>query len=156
MRENAREIFSLPEFTNTKLASARPSKYSSSWVEARVWVMLKIGAPIRGTNSFLPECNCQMTKTDSSPPLSRYAPLGVNAKADTAWECQWSVVVGARFSTAATCAVTLSSRQYHRRMLPFASPVAKYSSAGWKARHVRASGETNLVNPAFKFEVVAT
>ena len=69
--ENDREIFSDPELMNVYVESERPSRYSSSLSPAGEMAIVVIGAPTLGTNSLLFVCSCQMTRTDSSPPLSR-------------------------------------------------------------------------------------
>src|SRR6267142_2782125 len=84
MPEYEREIFRVMELMKVKLASAKPSRYPSSPVFVRETATLSIGAPTRGTNSLFPEWICQITRTDSSPPLSKYAPLRVNVSAETA------------------------------------------------------------------------
>ena len=73
--------------------------------------------------------------------------MGVNAREDTACACQCMVTVCALFSVdelevAAAC----SLRQYQSLTWPTSSPVAKYGSVGWKARHVNRSGDKNLLN----------
>lgn len=70
-RENVREIFSDPEPMKVYVESERPSRYSSSFSPAGEMAIVEMGAPTLGTNSFLFVCSCQMTKTASSPPLSR-------------------------------------------------------------------------------------
>lgn len=156
MRATVREMRKVPERTNTNDASARPSRYSSSASFGLETAMFAIGAPTRGTNSFFPECSCQMTSTASSPPLSKYAPFAVNAIEETVCACQCKVVVGAFFRTPEAKVVISSLRQYHSLMTPLASPVAKYSSVGWKARQVSVSSETNFVKPALRSAVRAT
>ena len=69
--ENVREIFSDPEPIKVYVESERPRRYSSSLSPAGEMAIVEIDAPTRGTNSFLFECSCQMTRTASSPPLSR-------------------------------------------------------------------------------------
>ena len=70
-RENVREIFSDSELMNVYAESERPSRYSSPFSPADEMAIVEMGAPTLGTNSFLFVCSCQMTKTASSPPLSR-------------------------------------------------------------------------------------
>lgn len=84
IRAKTRESLSVAELTNAKLASASPKRYSSSVALGGETVMFIIGEPTRGMNSRLPECSCHMTRTDSSPPLSKYAPLVVKATEETA------------------------------------------------------------------------
>lgn len=101
-----------------------------------------------------------MTNTPSSPPVRIEVPDALNATAETAWACQCSVVVGVFLSPPAgapspladtivspTDWLSISPRQYHCLTTPLTSPVTNQSSEGWKAPHVRVSGETNLQKP---------
>lgn len=80
----------------------------------------------------------------------------MNAIDETACACQCRVVVCVFFSTPRALIGRLSLKQYHSRMFPFSSPVAKYSSVGWNAKQVKRSGETYFVNPEAKDDDDAT
>lgn len=77
---NVLETFRLAAFTRDRPPSARPSRYPGSLsAVCGIITTCWIGEPSLGTNSRCEFCNCQMTSTLSSPPLSRYAPFGLNA-----------------------------------------------------------------------------